>query len=200
MSDVLIFFCERTGDRLYHRGYHCKDCGHRMVEHSTAEEYEASNFDGPQRACDQCGQMLRISSLGTKEAFRRQDTGEIVYDLPPGAVYEHQGYDWTEPRRHNWRQSPRPDGTQYFIDRPNEQDARVLACVCPDGHHWIIDARASNCTMPNDDDHWCWVRHGRPEDRTLHVDKSGKTCAAGAGSIATGKWHGFLHNGKLTQC
>ena len=52
--------------------------------------------------------------------------------------------------------------------------------------------------MPGDDVHRCWVRHGRPEDGTLHVDKNGQTCAAGAGSIQTHNWHGFLHNGVLS--
>jgi hypothetical protein len=51
--------------------------------------------------------------------------------------------------------------------------------------------------MKDDNIHRCWVRHGRPEDGTLHVDKAGNTCRAGAGSIDTGKWHGFLHNGEL---
>jgi hypothetical protein len=77
-------------------------------------------------------------------------------------------------------------------------DHRSLIVKCPDGHEWMIDSRASNCAMPNDNTHHCWVRHGRPEDGTLHVDKSGNTCAAGAGSIETPKWHGFLHNGHLT--
>ena len=54
--------------------------------------------------------------------------------------------------------------------------------------------------MKTDNVHKCWVRHGRPEDGTLHVDKNGKTCAAGAGSILTSKWHGFLHNGHLVPC
>jgi len=76
-------------------------------------------------------------------------------------------------------------------------DGRTLIVRCPDGHDWIIDSRASNCTKKDDNAHWCWVRHGKPEDGTLHVDKNGNTCAAGAGSIDTGKWHGFLHNGEL---
>lgn len=45
--------------------------------------------------------------------------------------------------------------------------------------------------------HFCWVRHGTPPHEKVHVDKSGVTCGAGAGSIATGSWHGFLHNGEL---
>lgn len=77
-------------------------------------------------------------------------------------------------------------------------DGRSLVVRCPDGHDWMIDSRASNCTLPKNDTHHCWVRHGKPEDGTLHVDKNGATCAAGAGSI--GKWHGFLHGGRFTGC
>jgi hypothetical protein len=79
-------------------------------------------------------------------------------------------------------------------------DRRSLVVKCPDGHDWMIDARASNCTMKDDNLHHCWVRHGRPEDGNLHVDKNGLTCAAGGGSIDTGKWHGHLHNGELNPC
>jgi hypothetical protein len=55
--------------------------------------------------------------------------------------------------------------------------------------------RASNCTMPNDMLHRCWVRHGNPP--MITVDKNGPTCGAGAGSILSGNWHGFLRNGEL---
>jgi hypothetical protein len=34
----------------------------------------------------------------------------------------------------------------------------------------------------------------------LTVDKNGDTCAAGAGSILTPAWHGFLRNGELVAC
>lgn len=64
----------------------------------------------------------------------------------------------------------------------------------------VSTLEARNCTMPDDTTHKCWVRHGRPEDGSLHVDKNGHTCGAGAGSIDTGKWHGFLHNGELVEC
>jgi hypothetical protein len=40
------------------------------------------------------------------------------------------------------------------------------------------------------------VRHGEPPQIT--VDKRGLTCHAGAGSIALGSYHGFLHNGVFT--
>jgi hypothetical protein len=70
-----------------------------------------------------------------------------------------------------------------------------LMCMTPSNREWNIDGRASNCTMPNERTHRCWVRHGTPPN--IHVDKNGNTCQAGAGSIVSGNWHGFLHNGQL---
>jgi|SRR6267154_144776 len=75
-------------------------------------------------------------------------------------------------------------------------DGRHLMSILPNGYHWDIDSRASNCTMREDKIHRCWVRHGEPPN--IHVDKSGLTCAAGAGSIAVPGYHGFLHNGHFT--
>jgi hypothetical protein len=86
------------------------------------------------------------------------------------------------------------DGT----GRTRGPDGRGLIVRCPDGFNWSIDGRCSNCNLPQDTAHRCWVRHGRPEDGTLHVDKDGLTCSAGAGSIDTGRWHGFLHRGSLS--
>lgn len=68
-----------------------------------------------------------------------------------------------------------------------------LMAVTPDGHWWDIDGRANNCTLKADKRHRCWVRHGEPPHIT--VDKAGLTCQAGAGSIQTPDWHGFLSNG-----
>jgi hypothetical protein len=70
-----------------------------------------------------------------------------------------------------------------------------LVVRLPNGHDWMPDTRASNCTLPDDNDHRCWVRHGAPPNVT--VDKNGRTCAAGAGSIASGSYHGFLQAGQL---
>jgi hypothetical protein len=81
-----------------------------------------------------------------------------------------------------------------------DDEGRFLEVKLPTGHTWNPQARASNCTMPDDHTHRCWVQHGRPEDGTLHVDKVGLTCAAGAGSIVVPGWHGFLHNGELRSC
>lgn len=60
---------------------------------------------------------------------------------------------------------------------------------------WDIDSRASNCTMREDNVHRCWVREGEPPIVT--VGKRGRTCAAGAGSIAVTGFHGFLRNGQI---
>jgi hypothetical protein len=79
-------------------------------------------------------------------------------------------------------------------------DGLAVYCKHVDGHPWHIDGRASNCTMPNDYRHRCWVRHGTVGEN-LTVDKNGNTCKAGAGSFFMGpnnEWHGFLRQGKLT--
>lgn len=76
-------------------------------------------------------------------------------------------------------------------------DGRHLFCILPTGEQWDIDGRANNCTMRDDKTHRCWIRHGEPPN--VHVDKNGFTCAAGAGSIAVPKYHGFLHHGVLTD-
>lgn len=78
-------------------------------------------------------------------------------------------------------------------------DGRHLICILPNGHEWHMTGRASNCTMKQDRLHRCWViREESPG--VFHVDKTGRTCAAGAGSIMAGKYHGFLHHGVLTGC
>lgn len=95
-------------------------------------------------------------------------------EAPPGSVYDATWY---------------PD--TYKVD------GEYLVVVCPDGSKWEVSSRASNCDKKDDDLHKCWVRHGRAQDGTLHVDKNGLTCNAGAGSIQTLQWHGFCSNGRL---
>lgn len=70
-----------------------------------------------------------------------------------------------------------------------------LYVVCPDGRWWNVDSKASNCTMKDDRLHRCWIRHGDPARGDLTVDKDGRTCQAGAGSIDTGTYHGRLIGG-----
>jgi hypothetical protein len=109
--------------------------------------------------------------------YRRIDTEEILTDrnAPVGAMW------WA------------PWADQYF--RP--QLEHVLAVMTPGGV-WMPDHRATNCTMPDDSEHKCWILRGTPPDCT--VDKDGNTCAAGAGSILIGGYHGFLRNGQLEGC
>lgn len=113
--------------------------------------------------------------------YRRQDTGAIttLNDAEAGAMYY---ADW------------------MLIDGSNHNrgpDGKCLCVVTPGGI-WMVDSRASNCTRPDDNEHRCWVRHGTPP--YVHVDKNGNTCAAGAGSIMQGSYHGFLHHGHLKEC
>lgn len=111
--------------------------------------------------------------------YRRTDTGEILTlrDAPIGAMWD----AW-------WYGRKGPDGRSLMVKCPGDGGS----------HDWHVDGRASNCTLKDDDVHYCWVRHGEVPDIT--VDKGGFTCAAGAGSILTPGWHGFLRNGHLVTC
>lgn len=75
-------------------------------------------------------------------------------------------------------------------------DGICLMVRLPNGHDWMVDSEASNCTRKGEP-HQCWVRHGDPRECRVSVDKNGDTCAAGAGSIQGGDWHGFLRDGVL---
>lgn len=148
------------------------------------------------KMCRHCGQSFQDGDeyqLHGKQIYVLPDTGDryTLRDAPIGACWD----AWWVHSRSRRRGDAVPGVGSMLGD-----DGRSLTVKCPDGHEWMIDARASNCTLPNDETHHCWVRHGKPEDGTLHVDKNGNTCQAGAGSIMTGKWHGFLHNGYLVSC
>lgn len=207
---VKVFFCEPTDQlvfdlRVYesgedvpacplnpgkhgHHNAHSERIGQKTVpmDDQTPVNGPAEEYEGDPRWPTHCpcgyafGPNARFM-VWNQRLIRRTDTGELYEgyrSLPPGAI-------WSAP---------------WMADHWGGPDGRCLVCKLPDGHDWIIDGQANNCTMPDDDVHRCWVRHGRPEDGTLHVDKNGHTCAAGAGSIATSKWHGFLHNGHLVAC
>lgn len=117
------------------------------------------------------------------DEYRREDTGETVFgwfgSFGPGAVFvthHESGLCYSK-----WTNC---DGKHYEI-------------ICPDGHFWDPNSRASNCTMKEEGTHRCWVLHG--EAPNLHADKNGHTCQAGGGSIAAPGWHGFLTNGVLQE-
>lgn len=116
----------------------------------------------------------------TDGVYRRTDTGEelALRDAPAGAMW----YATWLPKNMYW---------------DNKTDDHL--CVrLPDGTDWCVDSRCNNCTLPDDRLHRCWVRAGEPP--TVTVGKSGVTCAAGAGSIQSPGWHGFLVNGVLKPC
>ena len=131
--------------------------------------------------CD-CGYVFKQTDewqVFLAALYKRQDNGEEVTlrDAQPGAIWD----------------------ATWYSDTPAwcGPDGKALICKLPNGNEWHIDGRASNCTMPNDEVHKCWVRHG--DAPNLTVDKNGNTCQAGAGSILSGNWHGFLRNGELVQ-
>jgi|SRR5579872_123189 len=126
-----------------------------------------------------CGYEFRATDewqLFSSHIYRRVDTGEemTLREAPEGAMWDatwlHCVPGWCGP------------------------DGRAIICKVPKNHEWQIDGPCSNCTRPNEPHH-CWVRHGEPPNLT--VDKNGNTCSAGAGSIITSQWHGFLRNGEL---
>lgn len=201
---IKVFFIEptdrrQTSLRRYHNSkVHCEasGCGyhnaHTPIEDtpdgdasvSFGSAAEAKAWDDRWPTHCPCGYEFTDADewqLFGRTIYRRPDTGEemTLHDALVGACWNAH---WLADRGRYCG----PDGRSLVVKTP--------------GGEWTIDSRASNCTMPDDTVHRCWVRHGRPEDGTLHVDKNGHTCAAGAGSIAMPGYHGFLHNGHLTEC
>lgn len=125
-----------------------------------------------------CGYVFTAEdsrNVCTDSIWRRVDTGEELElkDVPAGAM-------WFSP----WH------------DRFYTPQLEHCLCVkLPDGTEWCIDGRATNCTLPGNTEHHCWVIEGTPPDIT--AGKAGPTCSAGAGSIQTHGYHGFLRNGWL---
>jgi hypothetical protein len=151
------------------------------VDDSYLDKYKAEYPHGHPKwpaKCEDC--FYRFSDLDEWQYFT-----ELMWKLPNGEL--------------TTIKSP-PEGAMYFAwweaGNPNYPDTGPLYAICPGGHPWNIDGRASNCTMPNDNEHKCWIRHGEPPKIT--VDKNGNTCQAGAGSIQAGDYHGFLQNGMFT--
>lgn len=122
-------------------------------------------------------QIYRRTDTGERYTLRGQQPSDVggLPGAPPGAMWD----AWWMPR--SWAG---PDGVCLMVRLPNGRD-------------WHVDAEASNCTRPGEP-HRCWVRHGDPRTDRVTVDKNGDTCAAGAGSILAGDYHGFLRDGVLT--
>jgi hypothetical protein len=134
-------------------------------------------------ACGQCGEAIGQGGfwvVDNDRIYRAVGTGaEMTLDgAPPGACWDATWYP------DNYRG---PDGRSLTVRLPG--DLR---------NDWIIDSKASNCKRAPDYAGKCWVRSGKPEDGTLDVRSCG--CGAGAGSIRTPRYHGFLHRGHLIEC
>lgn len=118
--------------------------------------------------------------------YRRTDTGElrVLHTSAPApfAPSAEPGACWDA-----W----------WMSDHRRGPDSVALMVRLPNGRDWCVDSQASNCTRKGEP-HQCWVRHGDPRDCKVSVDKAGDTCAAGAGSILAGDYHGFLQAGVLT--
>lgn len=151
---------------------------------STEQRWEKTDPRWPIE-CERCHALFDDAAnwqLFALQQYLREDTGELFSvgsskaetQAPAGAM-------WYAP----WLQ-----------DMWKGPDGKCL-CVMTPGGEWLIDGMASNCTMKEDLVHKCWVRHG--EAPTITVDKVGNTCAAGAGSILCGDYHGFLRDGFLVD-
>lgn len=125
---------------------------------------------------DDCKVIRKVSE------WRRTDTGETLFGWPEafGVGVMHFDHEHAPGMCYaNWDNC---EGRHLIVHTP--------------GGSWDIDSRAANCDKRDERTHRCWVRHGEPP--SIHVDKNGNTCGAGAGSIQCGSYHGFLHNGELT--
>jgi hypothetical protein len=174
-------------------GYHNASVPFDVIDDATPTgNYSAHPEDKPAhddprwpQACA-CGYAFTGADefqLSVDRLYRRADTGAetTLRGATPGAIWN---ADWLAD--HAGFRGP---------------DGRSLVAKLPNGHDWMIDGEANNCTDPEGarrGAHKCWVRHGTPPDIT--VDKNGVTCNAGAGSILSGNYHGFLRNGEFTDC
>lgn len=101
---------------------------------------------------------------------KRSDNGELttLRDAPAGAMW--RGW-WMKHEGRYW-------------DWDNQTEAPLI-CKTPSAREWNIDGRASNCTLPNEMLHRCWIPsrnsaddHGRQERENLRrrrrIDPIGK--------------------------
>jgi hypothetical protein len=143
--------------------------------------------------CSRCGNhdfspsALSKPSGSKGRVWERTDTGEradSLNDFGPGAM-------WHLPWYHE-------ENTGLYWTGGFSQSEPPLSVRTPGGD-WVIDSRASNCTLPKDDAHRCWPRQGVAPNITVGK-QLGPTCGAGGGSIIVGDYHGFLRDGFLVKC
>lgn len=194
-----------------------------MVERTNAQTTTHPACDKLHGENEPCNENKSYES--TVYDIARVDTGEVIaaaqswfHGMPAGAMW------WSDIRQdtpptgpEDWpattitaeeRDRRRAAGeslkgvTHVRTDNEPRQPSHIFAngphlIVMTPGSEWNIDSRASNCGLPYDYAHRCWIRHGEPP--LVTVDKAGgATCTAGAGSIQAGSYHGFLTGGELT--
>jgi len=135
------------------------------------------------KVCAACGYSFTADDQwqSNTQRLHRTPSGELLrpQEADPGAMWFVPWYDG------------------FYVP----QLEHVLAVMLPNKIDWVVDSQANNCTMPDDrrqEKHHCWIISGTLPDIT--AGKGGVTCAAGAGSILAGNWHGFLRNGYLEEC
>lgn len=186
-----------VGLRRYTDGDGGFDCAHghhhalvytgtESAEYEGTTEVDHSDPRWPRTCAQLCGYEFADDDhwqRWTELLYRRTDTGElrVLHQSAPEAPLAEPGACWDA----------------WWMPFSRGDDGICLVVRCPDGHDWMVDSRASNCGSPGDDVHHCWVRHGDPRECRVTVDKNGVTCSAGAGSIQTPNWHGFLRDGQL---
>lgn len=142
-----------------------------------------------------CFMVAREEDRHGDQQFRNLETDEIYRrpsDIPAGGIWNAVWFI-------------NQDKARIYKDHQHTlgmRDGQCLQVMTPGGQAFI-DARASNCGSPdeplgeNEGEHFCWIRHGTAPNLT--VDKTGRSCSAGAGSFVVGKWHGFLRDGYLVD-
>lgn len=156
--------------------------------HPQPEDYAHQDPRWPSQCERDCGYAFTDEDhwqVWTDRMYVNPNTGQTYpkRDLPPGATYSAPWY-----RMFYHQQTPPDDGVTLCVKLPNGSD-------------WCVDSQASNCDRKGQE-HSCWVREGDPRQCSVTVGKGGNvganTCTAGAGSILSGDYHGFLTNGVLT--
>lgn len=179
---------ERVG-HYYEQGASWGQCGDRGAHHSRQVVAETTplgawqpdiDFSWAPTPCIACGAVYDGSET-RRFAGRPWKWSTEDGKLHPGDMYwQPHYYDQEDCWPARWTNCP---GVH-------------LSVVLPNGDKWDIDSRATNCTLPDETTHRCWIREGEPPKVT--AGKAGHTCSAGAGSIRSGDYHGFLRDGVLT--
>lgn len=142
--------------------------------------------------CERCEYVFTVDDhwqTWQEGVYQRPDTGQlhVLHQSAPaddlGAPSAPPGAMWNAWWMGEWSKGA---------------DDICLMVRLPNGHDWMVDSEANNCTRKGDHSHKCWVRTGDPRDAHVTAGKTGDTCAAGAGSILAGDYHGFLVDGTLT--